>query len=60
VKSIGKCHNLSFGLATKVKVCKGACQMWSLGIISCSGSVGKCEWMNPHTPKWVSTLGIGV
>jgi len=24
------------------------------------GSVGKCEGINPHTPKGVSTLGIGV
>jgi len=23
-------------------------------------NVGKCEGMNPHTPKGVSTLGIGV
>jgi len=24
------------------------------------GSVGKCEGMNPHTPKGASTLGVGV
>jgi len=24
------------------------------------GSVGECEGMNPHTPKWASILGIGV
>jgi len=23
-------------------------------------SVGKCEGMNPHTPKGTSTLGVGV
>jgi hypothetical protein len=23
-------------------------------------SVGECEWMNPHTPKWAPTLGVGV
>jgi len=23
-------------------------------------SVGKCEGMNPHTPKGASTLGVGV
>jgi hypothetical protein len=23
-------------------------------------SVGECEGMNPHTPKWVATLGIKV
>jgi len=24
------------------------------------GSEGKCEGINPHTPKGASTLGIGV
>jgi len=24
------------------------------------GSEGKCEGLNPHTPKGASTLGIGV
>jgi len=24
------------------------------------GSVGKCEGMNPHTPKGASTLGVGI
>jgi len=24
------------------------------------GSVDKCEGMNPHTPKWVLTSGVGV
>ncbi len=28
--------------------------------ISCFGSVGECEGMNSHTPKWVPTLGIRV
>ncbi len=23
-------------------------------------SVGRCEQMNPHTPKWALTLGVGV
>jgi hypothetical protein len=23
-------------------------------------SVGKCEGMNPHTPKWAPTWGVGV
>jgi hypothetical protein len=23
-------------------------------------SVGECERMNPHTPKWAPTLGVGV
>ncbi len=28
--------------------------------ISCSQSVGECEGMNLHTPKWAPTLGVGV
>jgi len=24
------------------------------------GSVGKHEGMNPHTPKWAPTLGVGL
>jgi hypothetical protein len=24
------------------------------------GSARKCEGMNPHTPKWAPTLGVGV
>jgi hypothetical protein len=24
------------------------------------GIVGGCEGMNPHTPKWAPTLGVGV
>jgi hypothetical protein len=24
------------------------------------GSVGECEGMNPHIPKWAPTLGVGV
>jgi hypothetical protein len=23
-------------------------------------NVGECEGMNPHTPKWAFTLGVGV
>ncbi len=47
-----KCCNLNFGLATKAKVCKGACQEGSLGVtFHAPGNVRKCEGMNPHTPK---------
>ncbi len=28
--------------------------------ISCVGNDKECEGMNPHTPKWASTLGVGV
>jgi hypothetical protein len=24
------------------------------------GSVGECEGMNPHTPKWTLILGVGL
>jgi hypothetical protein len=46
------CHNPSFGLATKVRACKGVGQKGNLGItFHAPGSVGECEGMNPHTPK---------
>jgi hypothetical protein len=53
------CCNPSLGLVTKAKVCKGAGQEWSLGVtFHAPGSIGKCERMYPHTPRWF-TLGIG-
>jgi len=56
----GKCCNFSFGFATKVKVYKVAGQKGSSGVMPhVLGSVGKCEGMNPHTPKGNSTLGVG-
>jgi len=55
------CYKPNFGLATKAKVYKGANQQWSLRVtFHVPGSVKKCEGMNPHTPKWVPTLGVGV
>jgi hypothetical protein len=55
------CRNLSFGLTTKAKVSKGAGQEWSpIVTFHAPKSVGKCEGMNPHTPKWAPTLGVGV
>jgi hypothetical protein len=54
-------HNRSLRLATKVRVCKGAGQKWSSRVtFHILGSVGECEGMNPHTPKWVPTLGVKV
>jgi len=51
------CHNRSFGLVTKAKACKGAGQEGSLKVTSHAlESVGKCEGMNPHTPKWVPKI----
>ncbi len=47
-----QCHNLSLGLATKVRAYKGVGQEGSPGVTSHAlGSVGKCERMNLHTPK---------
>jgi hypothetical protein len=30
------------------------------GHIHIPKSAGKCEGMNPHSPKWVPILGVGV
>jgi hypothetical protein len=46
---------------TKAMVCKGAGQEWSSGVtFHAPESVGECEGMNPHTPKWAPTLGVRV
>jgi hypothetical protein len=46
---------------TNVMVCKGVGWKWSLGVTShVFGSVGRCEGMNQHTPKWAPTLGVGI
>jgi hypothetical protein len=56
-----KCRNLSLGLVTKVRACKGAGQEGSLGATSCAPEgVGECEGMTLRTPKGVPILGIGV
>jgi hypothetical protein len=56
-----KCCNPSLGLVTKARAYKGVGQEWSLGVIfHVPESVGKCERMNLHTPKWVPSLGVGV
>jgi len=55
------CYNPSLGLTTKARAGKGAGQEWSPEItFHVLGSVGKCEGMNLHTPKWTLTLGVGV
>ncbi len=46
---------------TKARACKVAGQEGSSQVMPhASGSVRKCEGMNPHIPKGASTLGIGV
>jgi hypothetical protein len=55
------CRNLRFGFTTKARVSKGAGQEWSpIVTFHAPKSIGKCEGMNPHIPKWVPTLGVGV
>ncbi len=54
-------HNPSFGLVTKVKGLQGCRPGGSPRVTSYTpGSVGKCEGVNPHTPKATPTLGDGV
>jgi len=46
-------YNPRFGLATKLKACKGVGQEGSSGVtFHAPGRVGECEGMNLHTPKW--------
>ncbi len=54
-----KCHNPNLGLATKAKTLKGASQECNSGSHSHFQEC-ECEGMNPHTPKWTLTLGVGV
>jgi hypothetical protein len=51
------CHDLIFGLATKAKAWQGVGQECNLGSHL---HYQKCERMNPHTPKWTPTLGVGI
>jgi hypothetical protein len=46
---------------TKAKACKGVGQKGSLRVVfHALENVWECEGMNPHTPKWAPTLGVGV
>ncbi len=54
------CHNPGLGLATKARAWKGAGRKCNLGITFTHLGVRECEGMNPHTPKWTPTLGVGV
>jgi hypothetical protein len=59
--SCHKCHNPSLGFATKASACKGAGQEGNPRVTShVPWSVGECERMNLHTPKWALILGVGV
>jgi hypothetical protein len=53
------CYDPNLGFVTKARACKGAGQEWSLGVtFHAPESVGGCEGMNPHIPKWAPTLGV--
>jgi hypothetical protein len=55
------CRDLSLGLVTKVRAEKGVGQKWSSGVtFHAPGNVGRCEGMNPHTPKWAPIWGVEV
>ncbi len=57
----GDCRNFNLEFMSKARACKVASQKRSLGVtFHALRSVGECEWMNPHTPKWAPTLGVGV
>ncbi len=61
VEDVYFCHNPNLGLATKVKVCEGVGQEWSLEVtFHVPRSVGECEGTIFHTAKWAPTLGVGV
>jgi len=52
--------NSSLGFTTEARACKVAGQEKSLRVTPhAPENVGKCERMNPHTPKGASTLGVG-
>jgi hypothetical protein len=56
-----QCHDFSLELATKAKGMESWRPKVQLGSpIHTPKNVGKCEGMNPHTPKWVPILGVGV
>ncbi len=47
-----QCRNLSLGLVTKARACKGASQEGSPRVTSHAlENLGECEGMNPHIPK---------
>jgi hypothetical protein len=55
------CRNPNRGLATKAKGLQGCGPRGSPKVTShAPRSVGKCEGVNPHTPKATPTLGDGV
>jgi hypothetical protein len=59
--SVLLCRNPSFGLMITAKGLQGCGPRESPKVTSHTlGNVGKCEGVNPHTPKATTTLGDGV
>jgi hypothetical protein len=55
------CYNPNLGLTTKARACEGADQVRNPKVtFHGPKSARKCEGVNPHTPKWTPTLGVGV
>ncbi len=55
------CRNPNFGLATKAKGLQGCGPRENPKVTSHTPeSVGKCEGVNPHTPKATPPLGDGI
>ncbi len=55
------CRNPNLGLTTKARGCEVVGQEGSSVIMShVLGSARKCEGIDPHTPKGIPTLGIGI
>ncbi len=55
------CRNPSLRLMTRAMFAKVQAKRGSPRItFHALRSVGECEGMNPHTPKWALTLGVGV
>jgi hypothetical protein len=49
------------GFVTKARACEGVGQKWNLEVtFHVPKSVGECEGINLHTPKWAPTLGVGI
>jgi hypothetical protein len=61
LRMLWTCRNPSLGLVTKARACKGVGQEGSPWVTSHAlDNAKECEEMNPHTPKGVPTLGVGV
>jgi hypothetical protein len=55
------CCEPHFGFAIRARACKGVGWKWSPRVtFHVPKSVGRCEGMNPHIPKWATILGVRV